>query len=37
MFTVTPVFIYMNVFRFKQFETFFMDGFAIRFGLDKIG
>ena len=37
MFTVTTDFIYMNVSRFKQFETFFTDGFEIRFGLNKIG
>ena len=37
LFTVTPFFIYMNVSRFKQFETFFTDGFEMRFGLNKIG
>ena len=37
MFTVTPVFVYINVSRFKKFETFFTDGFEIRFGWNKIG
>ena len=34
MFTVTPVFTYMNV---SRFEAIFTDGFEIRFGLNKIG
>ena len=37
MFTTTLVFTYMNVSRCKQFETYFTDGFEIRFGLNKIG
>ena len=37
MFTVTLIFTYMNMSCFKQFETFFTDGFEICFGLNKIG
>ena len=37
MFTETPVFTYVNMSRFEQFETFFTDSFEIHFGLNKIG
>ena len=36
MFTVTPVFTYVNVSCFKQLKKFFTDGFEIRYGLNKI-